>query len=89
MSAGFPPFCSPPPPTPRPLCSFLLGHTHSGVWLTCEQNSQRGRRDRFREVGREVMGKGAEDGRNQGSRTSVVFLQELGLCVICLRILTP
>ena len=35
------------------------------------------------------MGKGAEDGRKQGSRTWVVFFQELGLCVICLRIPNP
>lgn len=75
---------------PLPLCSFLLGaHPQRSLVNMRTEQSQRGRRDRFREVGRGVMGKGAEDGRKQGSRTWVVFLQELGLCVICLHIPTP
>lgn len=78
-------------PPPRPLCvASLWEHTHCGVWLRHEQNKVRGAEETGSEKwGEGSVGKGAEDGRRQGPRAWVVFLQEPGLCVICLRIPAP
>lgn len=86
--SGIPSFL---PPPPRPLCvASLWEHTHCGVWLRHEQNKVRGAEETGSEKwGEGSVGKGAEDGRRQGPRAWVVFLQEPGLCVICLRIPAP
>lgn len=75
--SGIPSFL--PPPF---LCvASLWEHTHCRAWLSYNRTVKGQNRQGLQEVS---VGKGAEGDRRQGPGEVKVFLQQPGLCIICL-----